>query len=414
MKILFVTKGLGWFRGTQRMFYECISHFKSSGHEVLAWGYGECGETSERLKDLGVKVLEGIESASDALDFHPDVVNIHRGGEHCDVETEFLLRFKSIGAKVIETSVSGRVDRECEGLIDLSIQISRWDLYRWNRWKGRLGVLGVYLPYIVDTDSFVRADECSIIEFKRRWNIPENSFIIGRAGKTSWENLSSSISVILDRHPTSYFVSVKDYNCPMPDLLLAHPRVRQIPRLVSNGDLSEFYSSCDVFVSASPFGESFGMVVAEAMACGTPVVATANPECDNAQAEVISHGIGGLLVARGEYIAKAIDVLIGDPELRNSFATSTRELTESRYSRKVVCKMLDNAFRLVISGAISDEFNKNGFDTDIPREEIKRLIRNVIGVYGFIPCVFQLQNLNWFWRRLYEIYDAMRSKLLKK
>lgn len=76
--------------------------------------------------------------------------------------------------------------------------------------------------------------------------------------------------------------------------------------------------------------------------------------------------------------------------------------------------MLDNAFRLVISGAISDEFNKNGFDTDIPREEIKRLIRNVIGVYGFIPCVFQLQNLNWFWRRLYEIYDAMRSKLLKK
>jgi len=38
----------------------------------------------------------------------------------------------------------------------------------------------------------------------------------------------------------------------------------------------QLYSDCDIFCAPSPYGESFGIVIAEAMASGKPVVAAAN------------------------------------------------------------------------------------------------------------------------------------------
>lgn len=409
MKILFLTDGLCWFRGTQRMFFEAIRCFSSKGCKVLAWGYDKNGETADRIEKIGVQVLKGIESLQDALDFKPDIVNIHRGGTHSDIETRILSAFKAQGAKIIETSVFGRVDRDGEGLIDLSLQISRWDLYRWNRWKGGLRIYGIYLPYIVDTQSFGRVESSVIIRCRQGWDIPETAFVIGRAGKTDWGRLKDSVLSVLHNYPAAYFVSVNDYNGDMPEDLRAHPRVRLIPRLQSNRDLSEFYSSCSVFVNASPFGESFGMVSAEAMACGTPVVATANPECDNAQAEVIVHGVGGLIAANGSDISDALACLIDKPELRDYMAERCRNLIESRYSRDIVCRKLDLAFRAVLSSDPIAELNNGGFETDVPKTEIRALIQNVIGKYRLVPRLFMLQNLNYRWRRIYEAYDALRN-----
>ena len=44
----------------------------------------------------------------------------------------------------------------------------------------------------------------------------------------------------------------------------------------SGRELTSFYNTCDIFVSPSIFGESFGLVLLEAMACQKPVVAFAN------------------------------------------------------------------------------------------------------------------------------------------
>lgn len=46
--------------------------------------------------------------------------------------------------------------------------------------------------------------------------------------------------------------------------------------LVEEGKVASYYATCDIFVSPAVWGESFGMVLLEAMACGKPVVAFAN------------------------------------------------------------------------------------------------------------------------------------------
>jgi glycosyltransferase involved in cell wall biosynthesis len=59
--------------------------------------------------------------------------------------------------------------------------------------------------------------------------------------------------------------------------------IKGIKKLGSIQDLVEIYSEADVFVNMS-YEETFGLVTAEAMACGTPVVVfntTANPELVN-------------------------------------------------------------------------------------------------------------------------------------
>lgn len=411
MKILFLISGLGWFRGTQRMFYESIRLFKDHGHEVLVWGYGESGETANRIEALNVKVLKGMDAMPEAVSFRPDIVNIHRGGWHSDLETRILDILKKGGAKVVETSVFGRVDEKSQGLIDLSIQISRWDLYRWNRWKGQLAVPGIYVPYIVDTDQFVPRDIHATTCFRKRYDIPEHAFVIGRAGKTLWANLARPMLAILDRFESAYFLTVEDYNSPPPPEVSSHPRVRLIPRLFANDDLSLFYSACSVIVSASWIGESFGMVIAEAMSCGTPVVAISTPDCDNAQAEVVRHGVGGLLAASSDTIAEAIAMLIENPSLLNSLSANARNLIVSRYSRPVVGGMLVIAFEALLGTNPIETLRQNGFVFDIPKREISASISDVIGSYKLATHLFRLQNLTRFWRVMYKTYDMVRNRI---
>ena len=61
---------------------------------------------------------------------------------------------------------------------------------------------------------------------------------------------------------------------------------------VPNVDLPPFERACDVYLGTSIGGESFGIVLVEAMAAGLPVVASDVPGYD----EVVTDGVEGFLV----------------------------------------------------------------------------------------------------------------------
>jgi glycosyltransferase involved in cell wall biosynthesis len=73
---------------------------------------------------------------------------------------------------------------------------------------------------------------------------------------------------------------------------------------IGDTDLAELYRRAWVCVSPSTY-EGFGLPYLEAMACGTPVVATPNP----GSSEVLGDGEYGRLVEDDGFASAAIDLL---------------------------------------------------------------------------------------------------------
>ncbi|MDP2182777.1 MAG: glycosyltransferase family 4 protein [Actinomycetota bacterium] len=81
------------------------------------------------------------------------------------------------------------------------------------------------------------------------------------------------------------------------------------------------YHAADVFAFAST-SETQGLVIGEAMAAGLPVVAVE----DLAVQDFVVHGATGFLVpGRPEDVARSLDNLLADDDLRSAFATASRE-----------------------------------------------------------------------------------------
>ena len=86
--------------------------------------------------------------------------------------------------------------------------------------------------------------------------------------------------------------------------------------------LVHYYNAADLCVVPS-FYESFGLVAAEAMACGTPVVATAV----GGLPETVKDGLNGSLIRdrNPEVLAEKINLLLNDVRLRGLLASRARE-----------------------------------------------------------------------------------------
>ncbi|MFQ5567346.1 MAG: glycosyltransferase, partial [Paracoccaceae bacterium] len=99
--------------------------------------------------------------------------------------------------------------------------------------------------------------------------------------------------------------------------------------LGDRSDVPEQLGLMDVFVYGTTREEGFGIVLAEAMAAGTPIVATDIGPCR----EVLDDGAAGLLVpARNvEALANGLVRLFGDHDLRAHLAAAAHGVAKERY-----------------------------------------------------------------------------------
>ena len=106
--------------------------------------------------------------------------------------------------------------------------------------------------------------------------------------------------------------------------------------------LPHYLAACDVFVGAATGQESFGMVLAEAMAAGLPVVAT-----DIAgYREVVRDGVDGLLVRPSDApaLAAALGRVLGDTRLARRLAKGGRARADE-FSWDAVTTRLEEAYQ---------------------------------------------------------------------
>ena len=104
---------------------------------------------------------------------------------------------------------------------------------------------------------------------------------------------------------------------------------------LSTDELVGLYSSAEIAVTASLY-EGFGLPAAEAMACGTPVIASRA----GALPEVVGEDGTGVLVppANPSAMAEAIKHLLNDNELRRRMGEAARKRIEERFSWEVAAR----------------------------------------------------------------------------
>ena len=116
---------------------------------------------------------------------------------------------------------------------------------------------------------------------------------------------------------------------------------------VSNEHLPRYYASADLFCSPARGGESFGIVLLEAMAAGVAIVATDLP----GYRTVLTPGAQGLTVPPrhpGE-LRRALETLLGRPDLRREMGARGIE-TSQRYGWPSIVEKLEEIYRALLGG----------------------------------------------------------------
>ena len=140
------------------------------------------------------------------------------------------------------------------------------------------------------------------------------------------------------------------------------PGVVWIEKMLPKAEIIALYSGAEVFVCPSIY-EPFGIINLEAMACGTPVVASAVGGIP----EVVVHGETGLLVPVEQNkeapfepvnaerfalnLAEAINELMRDEVRRRHMAREARRRVEENFSWEVIARKTAELYRVVCGGA---------------------------------------------------------------
>jgi glycosyltransferase involved in cell wall biosynthesis len=110
---------------------------------------------------------------------------------------------------------------------------------------------------------------------------------------------------------------------------------------IEHSELADYYAAADVCVVPSHY-EPFGLVAIEAMASGTPVVAS---EVGGLEFTVVDEVTGLLAPPQDEArFASAIDLILSDAQWRKQLGQNARKRVESKFSWDGVATQLDQLY----------------------------------------------------------------------
>ncbi len=186
------------------------------------------------------------------------------------------------------------------------------------------------LPTGVDTTRFAAADAASAAALRRKFGIAETDRLLVFVGRIGLEkNLDLLVEAIARvKTPGARLLIVG--NGPHRSELERHiDSLGVADRVTFTGylqgeEVAAAYAAADLFFFAS-LSETQGLVVAEAMASGLPVVAVE----DLAIGDAVTDGVNGFLTIESpEALAAAADRVLTDPSLRAAMGAESRKVAQ--------------------------------------------------------------------------------------
>lgn len=402
MKVLTVVTNLG-MGGTQRVAQNYALALAGLGHEVRVLAYSGGGPRRAAFAAAGVQVWTA-ESPGDLDRFlrevsawGGDVVHIHREGRSNRTETHIIHYMKQAGLRILETNVFGEFDKSLPpNTIDLHLQLTNWSYHRWwKRAEGRANKeRAVILPNSVDENSFFPLSSDERQHAREKLGVAKDAFVFGRIGQaieSKWHTgIIESFAGLAASRPTVWLLLVGAPNniqegvAQLPESLRGRVMVR--PVTGDDQTLRQYYGAMDCFLHAARIGESFGLVLCEAMMMGLPVITLATPLRDNSQTEVVEHERFGLVALNVTSMTAAMTRIMQDHKLINAARLQARDWVVARFGSK----RLAMRFAELASAICGDRPIELANPLDVQRQTYRLLNRGVGQLSLFHRLAFEL------------------------
>jgi glycosyltransferase involved in cell wall biosynthesis len=209
--------------------------------------------------------------------------------------------------------------------------------------------------------------------FRKRLDIPESAFVVGYCGRVSPEKnlgfLSRSVAKFLELRPDAYFLVVGE-GVMLDEIRRLFSDRKMASRLRTPGvqrgrSLADSYDAMDVLAFASQ-SETQGLVLAEAMAAGVPVVAVDAPGVR----EILRDGENGRLIGREdeEQLVSALQWVYGLSKRRLAdLAAEARSTAEASSVQHSVERTLDIYRQVIAEGRRARRGEERTFWTEARR-----------------------------------------------
>jgi glycosyltransferase involved in cell wall biosynthesis len=412
IKVIEIVNQLG-LGGTEYALQLFAKFFDKKRFDVTVISLITGGERVEILKALNIDVVV-LNGNFDDLEVYlrqADVVHWHGGGS---LESELFQSLRQHKPSlVIQTNVFGSYEPSpLYDLIDYDLYISNMILVRRMALDKQLhdNFLSKrkVLPYPVDIDDINNSlpSEKEILQFRVHHKLDGN-FIVGRIGRP--DNHKFDL-ITLDGFAkfAANIENTKFLLVGATNEMMSHARslgisdkIVIVENTVQLKTLLIYYKSMDVFLAASRIGESFGMVIAEAMVVGTPVVTISTQDRDNAQIELMDNEESGIVVRRSKTaIAQALKHLYKKPEDRIKLSNNSKLKIARDYKAQKIVRSLE---QLIFKhfNLPTDEYNKKSLIKDYSQEMINDYERRCQNLFD--PFKVLNQSLTRF-KRLFRIF----------
>jgi len=282
------------------------------------------------------------------------VVIIHRAGRsepRWSVVLSAIARCKV--PAVIEVNIFGLVDDSPEDeVIDSHLHISKssYSAFRDRAVRQNYSRIArhrvMYIPTDIHRFTVPDTGMSTRSQLRALYDLAPDDFVLLRTGRPDvrkWGDLLlDALPILATNIPSVKFIFL---SAPASRAWYMRrssfaSRVRLLPATSDDRILATAYSVADVYVHSSRRGESFGVSLVEAMASRLPVVVNSTPWRDNAQIEVVDHGITGLIANSAQTFAGAVQYLLLHPDERSAMGESGRQKAIQMYDSDVVCRSL--------------------------------------------------------------------------
>jgi glycosyltransferase involved in cell wall biosynthesis len=194
----------------------------------------------------------------------------------------------------------------------------------------------VVLHNPVDTAHF-RPDPAARAAIRHRLGLGDDDVVVGYVGRQERGKgvvaLAEGVHLAMETHPRLRMLWVGhagDEATPLRELVAASPHAARHRWEPWAADVAPYFNAMDVAVLPSIGPETFGRVLAEAQACGVPVLGSALGGIP----EALDDGVTGRLLPPGDVAAwaAAIAELAADRALRERMGRAGRAFVEKRFA----------------------------------------------------------------------------------